>query len=179
MTEAQVKAQAHPCKAEGCTTTLQGRDTLCMIHRGKAQAQVKAAQAQAQVKVKAEARAQAEAHPIFTRGGDKARCQVLVKSSGVQCQNPLNYQFRGHGTCHTHLNRLEGMTPARLKTVRWTDKVIAYDHTLWGAPSEAQVKAQAAPQAASKRVKASQVKVKAQAAPQVKAEAQAASQAEA
>ena len=151
---------------------------LTVTPKSQGQAQVMTGdKVQAQVKVKAQAVALTvpEAHPLFTPQGDKARCQVLVKSSGLQCQNPLNFRFRGHGTCHTHLNRLSGMTPQAYKAVRFTDKLQAYDKSLWGAPPQAQAQAQAQ----AHKVKASQVKVKAHKASQVIPEAVTASQAQA
>ena len=104
------------------------------------------AKASAKAKAKATDKAtvaSAYSAPKYTPQGDKARCQLLVKGA-TQCQNPLNFNFRGHGTCHTHLNRLLAYTPAKLASVRWTDKVMAYTKSLWGGP-EPTPKAKATP----------------------------------
>lgn len=112
--------------------------------------------------------------PKYLPDGAKAQCQVLLKSA-KQCSNPLNFHWHGHGTCHTHLNRLMGMTPKQAAAVRFTDRLAAYDTTLWGAPKAAP-KAASQPKAAKAAKAAPQPQPKAAGAKAAAPKAAAASQ---
>jgi hypothetical protein len=73
-----------------------------------------------------------EPKPMMAKDGTKGRCQVLVKSSGFQCQNPANYPLAGTGftICHTHLNRMA--SPNYRARARFTKTNQAYNASLWG-----------------------------------------------
>jgi hypothetical protein len=65
-------------------------------------------------------------------GDTKGKCQVIIKSTGLQCENPANYQWApaSRTTCRTHYNRLIGGS-----TFKFVATKVAYNASLWGAPA--------------------------------------------
>ena len=121
--------------------------------------------------------------PRLMPSGIKAECQVLLKS-GKPCSNPWNHTQPRlgvmRGTCSTHKNKLDSLTPQGLAAIRYTKAIQEFDPTLWHTSRDtklALVKATKPTKPATKA--ASQPATKAATKPATKPASQPASQPEA